>query len=175
MNKLDNAAIDAAILLLVKNGYRVEKVPATINPETQLSLKGLELSVRTRNCLLAAGVDDIATLLKSTREEILSIPNLNGSGVAEVIDGLGKHGLKLQPDPVYRHDKYMMSPITDLGLPTAMTNILLEAGINRIGDLVQKTKNDLLRIPDMSRHSVIILLDKLTANHLVLGTVFPIK
>ena len=58
-----------------------------------LSIDGLELSVRAYNCLLNAGTRTVRDITSKTRREILDTPNLGIKSFTEILDILQENGL----------------------------------------------------------------------------------
>lgn len=104
--------IDKAILLLVQNGYRVEKVPThlthTVNiaplshevfDTIQQSVNVLPLTERTRKCLKDANISLIVELIAKTDAELLHGPNLGRKSLNEIKEALNLYGLRLKTIP----------------------------------------------------------------------------
>lgn len=104
--------IDKAILLLVQNGYRVEKVPThlthtvDITPLShemfdilQQSVDVLPLTERTRKCLKDANISLIVELIVKTEPELLYVSNLGRKSLNEIKEAIDRHGLRLKTIP----------------------------------------------------------------------------
>lgn len=61
-----------------------------------LPIKELELSVRSENCLLRAGIKTVGELIQKTPEELLKIRNLGKKSLIEIQEKLQKLGLNLK-------------------------------------------------------------------------------
>lgn len=61
-----------------------------------LPIKELELSVRSENCLLRAGIKTVGELIQKTPEELLKIRNLGKKSLIEIQEKLQKLGLSLK-------------------------------------------------------------------------------
>jgi Bacterial RNA polymerase, alpha chain C terminal domain/Helix-turn-helix domain len=58
-------------------------------------IEGLELSTRSKNALVNQGVKTVDQLVPQTAEELLALPNLGKTSLAEIKTLLKKHGLHL--------------------------------------------------------------------------------
>ena len=74
------------------------------NPVLLNSIEDLGLTIRARNCLLADGIHYIGELVQRTEADLFKIQNLGKGSLADVKEGLAKHGLTLkQPARQPRH------------------------------------------------------------------------
>src|SRR5262249_45029726 len=65
---------------------------------TSVNLAFLDLSTRTRNCMIQANIETAGQLAALTEDDILRIPNAGRKTLKEVREGLGSLGLKLRSD-----------------------------------------------------------------------------
>jgi len=104
--------IDKAILLLVQNGYRVEKVQTHLTHTVTVnqlihemfdilkqSVDTLPLTDRTRKCLKDEGICLIIDLVYKTETELHYSPNLGRKSLNEIKEALNCHGLHLKTIP----------------------------------------------------------------------------
>ena len=61
-----------------------------INPESQITIEELQLSVRAYNCLKRAQINSVADLLDYSQEDLLEIKNFGQKSAEEVIEALQK-------------------------------------------------------------------------------------
>lgn len=61
-----------------------------INPESQIPIEELQLSVRAYNCLKRAQINSVADLLDYSQEDLLEIKNFGQKSAEEVIEALQK-------------------------------------------------------------------------------------
>jgi DNA-directed RNA polymerase subunit alpha len=61
-----------------------------INPESQIPIEELQLSVRAYNCLKRAQINTVADLLDYSQEDLLEIKNFGQKSAEEVIEALQK-------------------------------------------------------------------------------------
>lgn len=61
-----------------------------VNPESQIPIEELQLSVRAYNCLKRAQINSVADLLDYSQEDLLEIKNFGQKSAEEVIEALQK-------------------------------------------------------------------------------------
>ena len=66
-----------------------------VDPLLSRPIRDLELSVRSENCLLRAGIRTIGDLIQYTREDLLKIRNLGKISLKEIEEKLGAFDLTL--------------------------------------------------------------------------------
>lgn len=101
--------IEKAIILLVENGYRVEKIPTnlthTVNIESvsqahfeilKQPVTILGLTERTLKCLNDEGIFLVLELISLTDGELLHVPNLGRKSLNELKEKLAVRGLFLK-------------------------------------------------------------------------------
>ncbi len=64
--------------------------PDEVNPESQIPIEELQLSVRAYNCLKRAQINSVADLLDYSQEDLLEIKNFGQKSAEEVIEALQK-------------------------------------------------------------------------------------
>ncbi|MBO5394895.1 MAG: DNA-directed RNA polymerase subunit alpha [Clostridia bacterium] len=64
----------------------------------ELPIEGMDLSVRSYNCLKRAGINNVEDLTKKTRSDMLKVKNLGIKSIDEVIAKLESYGLSLRKD-----------------------------------------------------------------------------
>jgi len=124
----------------------------------------LGLNRREHNCLNQAGIRDLKTLVQKTEMELLKIPSLGKTSLANLVKALEIHGLTLgmQIDagsnikgirnrPPITAENLLLS---DINLSVRESNCLESEGINNLQELVQKSERDLLRIPGFGKESL---------------------
>lgn len=83
----------------VSHSDKESKLQETVeNSLLSLPIKELELSVRSENCLLRAGIKTVGDLVQRTPEELLKIRNLGRKSLSEIQDKLSKLGLTLREE-----------------------------------------------------------------------------
>lgn len=117
-----------------------------------------ELSVRSRNCLAGMDIDSLGDLTEISEQELLSGKNFGETSLNEVRDLMQSHGLAIgqnlhekarEPAFSYRdlspqEQALMSQPVTDLNLSVRSRKCMTRLGITLIGELVQRTPDELL-------------------------------
>ena len=70
----------------------------SVDDVTRVDLGRLDLSTRTRNCMIQANIETAGELATLTQDDILRLPNAGRKTLKEVREVLGSLGLKLQDD-----------------------------------------------------------------------------
>ncbi len=138
-------------------------------------LDELAISARTRNRLIASGIGSIDELLACSAAELWRVPGIGHIAVREVDAALGAHGLFLpshgKPPLHPKHrasDQERSEPVAALGLPDRMLAKLAAGGVESVGDLVDRTRADLLRIKGIGDSTVSTIQSKLARRGLAL-------
>ena len=78
--------------------YMIEREEATNNSILETSIADLDLSVRSYNCLMRAGIKDVKDLISKSEEEMMKVRNLGRKSLKEVKEKLEELGLSLNRD-----------------------------------------------------------------------------
>lgn len=88
------SAIIANLFLPLKDLNELETAHSDyqdeVNPESQIPIEELQLSVRAYNCLKRAQINSVADLLEYSQEDLLEIKNFGLKSAEEVIEALQK-------------------------------------------------------------------------------------
>ena len=148
---------------------------ACITRSRPTRLDELAISARTRNCLIANGIGSIDELLTCSQAELWRVPGIGHNAAREVDAALGAHGLFLpargKPPLHPKHrasDQERSEPAAALGLPERMLAKLAAGGVETIGDLVDRTRADLLRFEGIGDSTVSTIRSKLARRGLAL-------
>lgn len=135
-------------------------------------ISNLNLSTRVFNALKREGIDTINDLFNCPKEEILKIKNLGKKSLDEIfyiIDELNNNKAQIYSEISTREprqiksfigfdgQKYNDIPIEDLNLSVRAFNCLKTAKINHYSELLLKSANELIDIPNMGRKSLLEL------------------
>lgn len=90
--KIDESIIKEDEIVLVSK--QKEEDEAT----TQISIKDLEFSVRSRNCLKKAGIIHLNELTKYRANDLLEIKNFGKKSLKEITEKMGQYNLSLASD-----------------------------------------------------------------------------
>ena len=179
------------LLLHQINESEPEVVPILLRP-----IDDLNLSERSANCLRAEYIRDITELVQYTEFDLLEIPYLGKTSLQEIKDALAAYdlslGMKLENSQPFelsekQETKFVFSlnnreredlinnpilrrPIDDLNLTVRSTHCMKANGIRCIGELVQCTEIELLKMPNLGKTSLKNIKDSLAVHDLSLGT-----
>jgi DNA-directed RNA polymerase subunit alpha len=118
-----------------------------------------ELSVRSRNCLQAIDVHTLGDLTRVTEPDLLEGRNFGETSLREVRDLMGAHGLRIGQnagvgrfrEPVFapasltpQEQAVQAMPLSDLNLSVRARKCMARLGLTTVGELVQKTPDELL-------------------------------
>jgi DNA-directed RNA polymerase subunit alpha len=146
-----------------------------------------ELSVRSRNCLEKMNINTLGDLVQKTEPELLSYKNFGETSLTEIKDVLGSKGLCLgmfedeNMDEVTRRvlaatrqqeadagDDALKRSVDDLELSVRSRRCLETLGIQTIGDLVERTPEELLAARNFGHTSLEEIQKKLAEHDLML-------
>ncbi len=154
---LGRIIMDASFSPIRRVAYQVQA--ARVQQRTDLDK--LEMTIETNG---AVGPEDaLHEAVRILQEQLAvfgSITNEPTSAEAEVPEAD-------QPPPL---DPILLRPVDDLELTVRSANCLKAEKIERIGDLIQRTENELLKTPNLGRKSLMEIKEVLAAHGLTLGS-----
>ena len=125
--------------------YHLDRSGLSLSGKTPLS--SLELSIRSANVVRNAKIYTVEDLISKTPEELLRLPDFSEKSLQEVETALAKRGLSLKGRG--------SDGLEFLGLSGRVRNTLSRnAKIYTVEDLISKTPEELLRLPDFSKRSL---------------------
>jgi len=139
-----------------------------ISPYLDKDIDELDLSVRAKNCLNFAQIKKIGILITKSEEGLLSIRNFGIKSLVEIKAILERKGLSLRQDVIYSEGR-LEKPIKpqgdeiqklsnirleEINLSVRAYNCLKSAGIETIGMLLEKNRDDLLKIKNFGRKTL---------------------
>ncbi|QDT62915.1 DNA-directed RNA polymerase subunit alpha C-terminal domain-containing protein [Calycomorphotria hydatis] len=142
-----------------------------------------ELSARARNCLERAGINSLGDLTLVTENELLSGKNFGETSLNEIKDLLTSKGLRigqqvqidLAPKPAFQPDDLspqeratMERPVTDLNLSVRARKCLGRLGLANLGELCQRTPDELMSVRNFGVTSLNEIRQKLAEFNLKL-------
>jgi Bacterial RNA polymerase, alpha chain C terminal domain len=144
----------------------------------------LELSVRSATGLKNDNIIYIGDLVQKTDAEILRTPNFGRKSLTEIKDVLAQIGLRLgvelsdwPPENVEelakRFQTIFFKKVDELELSVRTANCLKNDNVIYIGDLVQKSEEEMLRTPNFGRKSLNEIMGVLAQMGLHLGMEIP--
>ncbi len=147
--------LDASFSPIKRVSYAVENARV----EQRTDLDKLVLEIETNG---AVGPEEaVRAAAKILVEQLAVFAQLEGADVFE--NGAVKSGVTQQFDPV------LLRPVDELELTVRSANCLKAENIYYIGDLIQRTENELLKTPNLGRKSLNEIKEVLASRGLTLG------
>jgi DNA-directed RNA polymerase subunit alpha len=117
-----------------------------------------ELSVRSRNCLAGMDIKSLGDLTKITEAELLAGKNFGETSLKEVRELMALHGLKVGQNiheksrdaaPDFRdltpeEQAVQQTPVADLNLSVRSRKCMTRLNITTVGELCQRTPDELM-------------------------------
>ncbi len=143
--------VDASFTPVRRVAYRVESARV----EQRTDLDKLIIELETNGALTPdEAIRNAATLLQDQLMTFMELKDINGRSPGQQYQNL---------------DPLLVRPVEDLDLTVRSTNCLKSENIFFLGDLIQKTENDLLKMPNLGKKSLTEIKNILAANSLSLG------
>jgi DNA-directed RNA polymerase subunit alpha len=143
----------------------------------EIPVTDFELSVRSRNCLKKMNVKTLGDLTRVNEQQLLSSKNFGETSLEEIKEIMASKGLRLgqsleegaQHDLRFRPQQQlseqeqavMSKPVSDLNLSVRARKCMNRLGINSLGDLVQRTADELLESKNFGMTSLSEVREKL--------------
>ncbi|WP_310820874.1 DNA-directed RNA polymerase subunit alpha C-terminal domain-containing protein [Stratiformator vulcanicus] len=143
----------------------------------RIPVTDFELSARARNCLERAGIDSLGDLTKVTEAELLAGKNFGETSLTEIKELLNQRGLRIgqevkldvpqksyfQADDLSPQERATMErPVTDLNLSVRARKCLSRLGLSTLGELCQRTGDELMSVRNFGVTSLNEIRQKLT-------------
>ena len=148
----------------------------------EISINEFELSVRSRNCLKKMNIHTLGDLLKTTEQELLGYKNFGETSLNEIKTLLGAKGLRVgqslevgetpighrAPAPVPDNipQEVLVKSVGELELSVRSRKALQRLNINSLGDLAQRSEEELLACKNFGQTSLVELKAQLEKNGL---------
>lgn len=136
-----------------------------------------ELSVRSRNCLKRMNIRTLGDLTRVTEPQLLASKNFGDTSLDEIRDIMGAKGLRIgqsleqgqQYEMRYRPQQNLSpeeqatlgKPVSDLNLSVRARKCMNRLGINTLGELCQRTADELLEAKNFGVTSLKEVQEKL--------------
>ncbi|MDR2128660.1 MAG: DNA-directed RNA polymerase subunit alpha [Burkholderiaceae bacterium] len=148
--------LDASFAPVRRVSYAVENARV----EQRTDLDKLVLDIETNGAISAE--DAVRASAKILVEQLAVFAQLEGGALAAAFD---------QPllRSTERFDPLLLRPVDDLELTVRSANCLKAENIYYVGDLIQRTENELLKTPNLGRKSLNEIKEALAARGLTLG------
>src|SRR5205085_1334502 len=150
----------------------------------EIPVTDFELSVRSRNCLKKMNIRTLGDLTRVTEQQLLSSKNFGETSLQEIKEMMATKGLRLgqsledggHQDLRYRTSQPLSAeeqavlnkPVTDLNLSVRARKCMNRLNINTLGDLVQRTADELLEAKNFGMTSLTEVRERLTQYNLKL-------
>ncbi|MFO0876974.1 MAG: DNA-directed RNA polymerase subunit alpha C-terminal domain-containing protein [Gemmataceae bacterium] len=138
-----------------------------------------ELSVRARNCLKKMNIRTLGDLTRISEQQLLSSKNFGETSLAEIKEMMTSKGLRLgqsiqdgqstevryrPSQPVSEEQAAVMNkPVSELNLSVRARKCMNRLGINTLGDLIQRSQEELLEAKNFGQTSLQEVKERLTA------------
>ncbi len=150
----------------------------------EIPVTDFELSVRSRNCLKKMNIRTLGDLTRVTEQQLLSSKNFGETSLNEIKDMMTSKGLHLgqsleegaQNDvrfrpqhPLSEQEQAVLNrPVSDLNLSVRARKCMNRLGINTLGELIQRTADELLEAKNFGMTSLNEVREKLAQYALTL-------
>jgi DNA-directed RNA polymerase subunit alpha len=150
----------------------------------EIPVTDFELSVRSRNCLKKMNIRTLGDLTRVTEQQLLSSKNFGETSLNEIKEMMQSKGLRLgqsleegaQMDlrfrpsqPLSEQEQAVLNrPVSDLNLSVRARKCMNRLGINTLGDLIQRTADELLESKNFGMTSLNEVREKLAQYGLTL-------
>ena len=135
-----------------------------------------EFSVRSRNCLEKMNLRTLGDLVRISEEELLSYKNFGETSLTEIKQLLASKGLSLgmsletgiplplaappEEEPSAQNEM-LLTPVDELELSVRSRRCMLSLGIQTLGDLTDRSPEELLRCKNFGQTSLAEVREKL--------------
>jgi DNA-directed RNA polymerase subunit alpha len=143
----------------------------------ELPVTDFELSVRSRNCLKKMNIRTLGDLTRVSEQQLLSSKNFGDTSlleIKEIMAGKGLHlgqsleegaqnDMRFRPQqPLSAEEQAVLSkPVSDLNLSVRARKCMNRLGINSVGELVQRSPDELLESKNFGITSLSEVREKL--------------
>jgi DNA-directed RNA polymerase subunit alpha len=152
--------LDASFSPVKRVSYSVENARV----EQRTDLDRLVVEIETNGSITAE--DAIRSSAKILVEQLAAFAQLEGGDLGSLMSGNGGGGPEGVGGPI---DPILLRPVDELELTVRSANCLKAENIYYIGDLVQRTENELLKTPNLGRKSLNEIKEVLASRGLTLG------
>src|SRR5205085_2054043 len=153
----------------------------------EIPVTDFELSVRSRNCLKKMNIKTLGDLTRVSEQQLLSSKNFGETSLGEIKEMLTSKGLHLgqsledgggggsferrfpsQPQLSDQEQAVLNKPVADLNLSVRARKCMNRLGINSLGELVQRSADELLESKNFGMTSLSEVREKLAQYGLTL-------
>ena len=175
---------DAEASLKMFYDERVEAERRRVRKLLETPISEFELSVRSRNCLAKMNIKTLGDLVQKTEHELLSYKNFGETSLSEIKQVLASRGLRLgmRIEEIYEQgvepftptfygpqdEEVLKIPVSKLQLSVRARRCLETLGIRTLGELVQRTEQELLEVRNFGQTSLSEIKEQLAKYGLTL-------
>jgi DNA-directed RNA polymerase subunit alpha len=150
----------------------------------EIPVTDFELSVRSRNCLKKMNIKTLGDLTRISENQLLNSKNFGDTSLVEIKEMLNSKGLRLgqsleegaqyetrfRPNqPLTEEEQAILGkPVSDLNLSVRARKCMNRLGINSLGDLIQRSADELLESKNFGMTSLNEVREKLSSLGLTL-------
>jgi DNA-directed RNA polymerase subunit alpha len=150
----------------------------------EIPVTDFELSVRSRNCLKKMNIRTLGDLTRVSEAQLLSSKNFGETSLNEIKEMMASKGLRLgqsleegaanemrfrPQQPLSEQEQAVLNkPVSDLNLSVRARKCMNRLGINTLGDLIQRTADELLESKNFGQTSLAEVREKLSQHGLTL-------
>jgi len=149
----------------------------------EIPVTDFELSVRSRNCLKKMNIKTLGDLTRVSEQQLLSSKNFGETSLNEIKEMLTTKGLRLgqsleeggqeiryRPQQALSEQEQAVlnKPVTELNLSVRARKCMNRLGINTLGDLINRTADELLESKNFGMTSLNEVREKLAQYGLTL-------
>jgi DNA-directed RNA polymerase subunit alpha len=143
----------------------------------EIPVTDFELSVRSRNCLKKMNIRTLGDLTRVSELQLLSSKNFGETSLSEIKEILGSKGLRLgqsleegatferrfpNQQPLSDQEQAVLNKsVSELNLSVRARKCMNRLGINSMGDLIQRTADELLESKNFGMTSLTEVREKL--------------
>ncbi|MCI0638735.1 MAG: tetratricopeptide repeat protein [Gemmataceae bacterium] len=175
---------DAEASLTMYYNPEAELASSRFSQVLEIPVTDFELSVRSRNCLKKMNIRTLGDLTRVSEQQLLASKNFGETSLLEIKEILGSKGLRLGQSledgsqferrypggqPLTEQEQAVLNkPVSELNLSVRARKCMNRLGINTLGDLIQRTADELLESKNFGMTSLNEVRDKLRQNGLTL-------
>ncbi len=151
----------------------------------EIPVTDFELSVRARNCLKRLNIKTLGDLTRVTEAQLLASKNFGETSLQEIRQIMASKGLRIgqsleqgqQYDPRHRTQQQHLTPeeqailnkpVTELNLSVRARKCMNRLGITTLGELIQRSADELLEAKNFGQTSLKEVREKLAQYNLKL-------
>ena len=161
-----------------------EKISVAFKQVMEVPLTDFELSVRSRNCLKRMNIRTLGDLTRVSEAQLLASKNFGETSLEEIRAIMGAKGLRIgqsldqgqqyefryrpQPNLSPEEQAVLSKPVSELNLSVRARKCMNRLGITTLGELCQRTSDELLEAKNFGVTSLTEVKEKLVNYNLKL-------